>query len=94
MEARGSRVVGDTHSHLVYNPEKVYILQTSQLQELLQKPVGKYLEKNIGYIKIPQFQSANDTVIRIFADLGQEIIRGLDQNHKINRWIVDLREAG
>jgi hypothetical protein len=85
-------LLGDNHSHIIINPNNVIVTQADQVKNLAEIPESKYLEKNIGYIKIPAFNTSNDTAGRLFADMVQQVIKSIDQKHKVTGWIVDLRE--
>jgi len=84
------RWAGDNHSSVSF--PSFSVTEASQMKNLITVPKGKYLGNHIGYVSVPDFNSANDTASRIFADMLQQIIKRIDQKHTINNWIVDLRD--
>jgi len=86
------RLAGDSHSHIVIDRGNVTVTQANQIKTTRKVPEGKYIGNNIGYIKIPEFNTDNDTASRMFSDMEKQIIKQIDQKHKINGWIVDLRD--
>jgi hypothetical protein len=85
-------LLGDNHSHIIIDPNKGSITQASQVDELPEKPEGSYMEKNIGYIKVPAINTSDDSAGKLFANMVQQVIKDIDQKYKITGWIVDLRQ--
>jgi C-terminal processing protease CtpA/Prc len=55
------------------------------------QPQAEYLGDNIAYVKVPGFQSLDETVCEDFAAKIQSLIKFTDTN-VVNGWVVDLRE--
>lgn len=55
---------------------------------------SKYLENNIGYLKLPAFSSYNQETTRKYANTIRNQIQQLDTTYVIKSWVVDLRNNG
>jgi len=84
-------VAGDNHSHIIRSGVK-NTTQASEMKDLTAVPEGKYIGENIGYIKLPGFNAGSGTAGTMFADMIIELIKDIDTKHKINGWVVDLRD--
>ncbi|WP_022826173.1 S41 family peptidase [Hymenobacter norwichensis] len=52
---------------------------------------SRYLEKGIGYIKIPAFSSMDSSVGRTFSQGIRSQMQALATQHNLRGWVVDLR---
>lgn len=85
------RLAGDNHSSIVF-PSSSNTTQATQMKDLAVVPEGKYMGDNIGYIKLPYFNTIDSTSGMIFGDMIVKIIKRIDTRNTINGWIVDLRD--
>jgi hypothetical protein len=83
------KAVGDNHSYILPKHINENRLASNIIES---SPEGRYLENNIGYIKIPGFNSGNEILETNFAEKIQGLIKYIDSENKITGWIVDLRE--
>ena len=80
------REAGDRHSHFYTKSVSNYV--KTQIPVL--QPNAQYLEKGIGFIKVP-YCSADQVNGIDFANKIRSEIQRIDTSHRITGWVVDLR---
>jgi C-terminal processing protease CtpA/Prc len=84
------RALGDGHSAFI-GPQTVATM--NQRAASMSPPPEAKMVNRIGYLRVPQFGSADSTVINGHATRLQELIKSIDLQHPCG-WIVDLRQNG
>ena len=83
-------LLNDRHSHFISSKDlKKGYFDTTVIKIT---PIVSEYNNGIGYIKIPGF-FGNGKLEKAFAVRIQDLIKDLDK-HKINGWIIDLRDNG
>ncbi|MBK7627306.1 MAG: S41 family peptidase [Bacteroidales bacterium] len=80
----------DGHSFLV--PSNIMKKEYSDTAMRKIQSIESHYDNEIGYIKIPGFVGSK-VLSKAFASRIQDFIKDLDK-HKINGWIIDLRDNG
>lgn len=83
------RALGDNHSQFA-EPSRAELIFRATVNDF-SSPTGRLIEKKIGYVLLPTFNSMDRSQQTLFATTVQKIIRDIDSQSPCG-WIVDLQE--
>lgn len=81
------RSVGDKHTSFI--PHQVIAVKKNQ--PITKKPEGTYLEEGVGYLTVPPCSYFDEQKDLEYANIIKTTIQKMDGEHKIDKWIIDLR---
>lgn len=81
------RAVGDKHTSFIAHQ----VIAVKKNLPIAKKPEGTYLGEGIGYLTVPPCSYFDGQKDLEYANIIRTVIQKMDGEHKINRWIIDLR---
>ncbi|ANH83268.1 hypothetical protein A8C56_21835 [Niabella ginsenosidivorans] len=85
------RAAGDNHSFFT---NKKVANDYKKGNFVADVPKSALIDDRIGYIYVPTFGTVNNKVGQNFSDTIRTLIKTIDNHHKIEGWIIDLRKNG